>query len=75
MPPVCSSYIPINHEWAELLVGLCMKVPDNWWPDIAGQALNAGVIAGIDFEIATINHFQLELDKEQGIYYTMRYKL
>jgi hypothetical protein len=49
-----------------------MKVPDDGWPDFADQALNADVIAGIDFEIATNNHFQLELDKEQGVYYAMR---
>ena len=31
------------------------------------------MIAGVDFEIATNIHFQLELDKEQGIYFAMRY--
>ena len=57
MPHVHSTYIPINCKWAELLVGLCVKVPDNLWPDFAGQALNAGVIAGADFEITTNNYF------------------
>ncbi len=45
-----------------------MKVTDDWWPDFTGQALNAGMVADVDFEIATNNHFQLELDKEQGLY-------
>ena len=57
MPHVHSTYIPISCKWAELLVGLCVKVPDNLWPDFAGQALNAGVIAGADFEITANNYF------------------
>ncbi len=50
-----------------------MDVFDNWWPSFSGQTLNAGVIAGVDFDIDTNNHFQLELYLEQGVYYAMRY--
>jgi hypothetical protein len=50
-----------------------VKVPDDWWPAFSGQAVNAGMIAGVDFDIDMNNHFQLKLDKEQGVYYTMRY--
>jgi hypothetical protein len=67
------NFLPINHKRAALLVGLCMEVPNNWWPAFSGQALNTGRIAGVDFDIDTENHFQLKLDNEQGIYYGMRY--
>ena len=50
-----------------------MKVPDDWWPGFSGRALNAGAIARVDLDIDTNNHFQLELDKERGVFYAMRY--
>ncbi len=67
------NFFPIDREWAASLVCLRMEVPDNWWPAFSGQALNTGRIAGVDFDIETDNHFQLELDNEQGVYYAMRY--
>jgi hypothetical protein len=73
MPCVHSMSFPINREWAELVRGLRMKVPDDWWPGFSGRALNNGVITCVDFDIDTNNHFQLELDKEHGIFYAMRY--
>jgi hypothetical protein len=68
-----SESIPINPEWAGLLRGLCMKVPDDWWPGFSGRALNAGVIACVDLDIKTNNHSQLKLDKELGVFYAMQY--
>ncbi len=70
---VHSTYIPINCKWVALLVGLHMKVPDDWWLSFSYQTLNAGMIAGINFDINTNIHFQLELDKEWCIYYAMCY--
>ena len=46
---------------------------DDWWPGFSGSTLNAGVIARVDLDIDTNNHFQLELDKERGVFYAMRY--
>jgi hypothetical protein len=71
--PMPHNFIPISRKWAALLVGLCMEVPNYWWPAFSGQALNAGIIAGVDFNIETDNHFQLKLDNEQGVYYAMHY--
>ena len=50
-----------------------MKVLDDWWPGFSGRALNAGVIARVDLDIEMNNHFQLKLDKEQGVFYAMQY--
>ncbi len=50
-----------------------MKAPDDWWPGYLSHALNSGVIACVDLDIDTNNHFQLELDKERGVFYAMRY--
>ena len=63
----------IDHEWEELLRGLRMNVPDDWWPGFTGHQLNGGVIAPVDFEIDRNNYFQLEPDKERGAFYAMRY--
>jgi hypothetical protein len=57
-----TSIIAIDHKWVALLVGLCMKVPNDWWPYVSGQTLNTGVIAGVNFDINTNNHIQLELE-------------
>ncbi|KAL3797757.1 hypothetical protein ACHAW5_007544 [Stephanodiscus triporus] len=73
MPCVQSTSLAINREWAALLRGLRMNVPDNWWPGFAGNNLNGGVIARVDLDIVTNNHFQLELDNEPGSFYAMRY--
>ena len=73
MPRVQSTSFAIDREWAASLRGLRMKVPDDWWPGFSGRALNAGAIACVDLDINTNNHFQLELDKERGVFYAMRY--
>ena len=73
MPRVQSTSFAIDREWAASLRGLRMNVPDDWWPGFAGNKLNGGVIARVDFDIATNNHFQLELDNEPGSFYAMRY--
>ncbi len=49
-----------------------MKVPDDWWPGFTGNNLNGWVIAFVDLDIATNNHFQLELDNELDLFYAMR---
>jgi hypothetical protein len=71
--PMPCNFFPFNCKWAALLVGLRMEVSDNWLPAVSGQALNTGRTAGVDRDIKTKYHFQLELDNEQGIYYAMRY--
>jgi hypothetical protein len=50
-----------------------MNVPDDWWPGFTSNNLNGGVMARVDLDIATNNHFQLELDNEPGSFYAMRY--
>jgi hypothetical protein len=50
-----------------------MSVPDYWCPGFTGKNLNGGVIARVDLDINTNNHFQLELDNEPGAFYAMRY--
>jgi hypothetical protein len=38
----------INIEWAEALVGLSMKVPQNWWVGCSGYNLHDGKIVSFD---------------------------
>jgi hypothetical protein len=67
MPRVQSTSFAIDREWAASLRGLRMNVPDDWWPGFAGNNLNGGVIAHVDLDIATNNHFQLEPRRKKGI--------
>jgi hypothetical protein len=73
MPPIFTKPIPINQEWAGLLTSLCMNVPNSWWAGITSLELNAGAISHLDFNQENECYFQLELDKEKGIYQAMRY--
>ena len=50
-----------------------MSVPGDWWPGFTGKNLNGGVIARVDLDINTNNHFQLKLDNEPGAFYAMGY--
>ena len=49
MPPVLSIPINIDEEWAATLIGLMMRVPDNWWDGCTGSQLYEGWIAAVDF--------------------------
>jgi hypothetical protein len=38
----------IDKEWVKSLIGLCMKVPDNWWVGYSTYVLNDGRIHSFD---------------------------
>lgn len=74
MPPPVGKGVPIDEEWAASLIGLRMQVPNLWWKGFEGdESLNEGMIIGVDFSAAKLNYFQLELAKEKGAIYAMRY--
>jgi hypothetical protein len=75
MPPPVGKGIPIDEEWAASLIVLCMQVPNLWWKGFEGdESLNEGTIISVDFSAAAkLNYFQLELVKEKGAIYAMRY--
>jgi hypothetical protein len=74
MPPPVGKGVPIDEEWATSLIGLRMQVPNLWWKGFEGaKSLNEGTIVGVDFSAAKLNYFQLELAKEKGAIYAMRY--
>jgi hypothetical protein len=68
-----STSFRIDREWAGLLKGLRMNVPDDWWDGFTGHKLNCRVIAHVNFGIDGNKIFQLKLDGERGAYYPMRY--
>jgi hypothetical protein len=43
------------------------------WPGFTGKNLNGGMVACVNLDINTNNHFQLKLDNEPGAFYAMRY--
>ncbi|KAL3774009.1 hypothetical protein ACHAW5_004859 [Stephanodiscus triporus] len=66
-------HIPINAEWTETLVGICLNIPNRWWPGHHDGGLNQCHIAAIDFHASRAFYFQVELDNEPGAHYAMRY--
>ena len=71
MPPKGAELPSINLEWAESLIGLCMKVPDHWWSGCKGRNLHDGRIESFDISEQKWN---LKLDsKEEHFPYLMAY--
>ncbi len=69
----CSSvwgchHIPINLEWAELLVGLRLIIPNSWWPAYHNDGLNLGRIAAINLDKPQAYCFQVQLDDDEYLY-------
>ena len=62
MPPVISIPISVDEEWSATLIGLRMRVPDNWWDVWTGSQLYEGQIAAVDFDDEAEQYFMLELD-------------
>ena len=64
----------MDQEWALSLVGLRLKVPEQWWPGYSGNTLYAGQIAAVNFSDNAKRYFVFELDNEEnGESYPMRY--
>jgi hypothetical protein len=62
MPPILSRPIAIIQEWAVLLDGLCMNVPNSWWAGNTGLLLNVGAFSHLNFHQQNELYFQLEVD-------------
>ena len=75
MPPVLSRPISIDEEWAATLIGIRMRVPDNWLYGCTGSQLYKGRIVAVDFYDEAEQFLMLELDddNEKGEQYHMRY--
>jgi hypothetical protein len=50
MPPRRPKQPQISTEWAQLLIGLSMKVPQNWWVGCSGYNLHDGKIDSFDIQ-------------------------
>jgi hypothetical protein len=73
MPCTIIQHVPIDPEWAEMLVGLRLNIPNKWWPGFCNGSLNQGKIAAITLDPSSSYYFQVELDNEPGAHYAMRY--
>ena len=62
----------VDKEWAAMLIGLPMMVPNSWWNGYRNDdnTLNPSTIMGVDFDQPHSNYFQLECGNE---IYAMRY--
>jgi hypothetical protein len=50
MPPKGTIEPQISTEWAQSLIGLSMKVPENWWVGCKGFKLHDGKIDSFDIQ-------------------------
>jgi hypothetical protein len=70
MPPTKQ---PIDSEWADSLVGLCMSVPDHWWKEYKSCNLNDGRIVSFDADSQRW-HLLLDTLEDGDDLYQMSYK-
>jgi hypothetical protein len=71
MPPRRNDQPPISVEWAESLIGLSMRVPDDWWVGCNGHNLHDGKIVSFDISRQKWN---LLLDaRDEDLPYLMAY--
>ncbi len=54
-------------------MGLCLNIPNKWWPGFLDGGLNRGKIAAITLDPSSSYYFQVELNNEPGAHYAMRY--
>ncbi len=73
MPCTIIQHVPIDSEWAEMLVGLRLNIPNKWWLGFRDGGLNRGKIAAMTLDLSSSYYFQVELDDEPGVHYAMRY--
>jgi hypothetical protein len=73
MSPTFIRHILINSEWAEALVGLCLNIPNSWWPGFIDGGLNRGRIAAINFDALNAYYLEVKLDDKLGVHYAMHY--
>jgi hypothetical protein len=69
MPPRRNKLPPISVEWAKSLIGLSMRVPDDWWVGCSGRNLHDGRI--VSFDISSQKWNLLLNSKEEPYPYLM----
>jgi len=73
MPRIIIPHVPINSEWAEMLIGLRLNIPNKWWPGFRDGGSNHGKISATNLNPSSSYFFEVELDNEPGAHYAMRY--
>jgi hypothetical protein len=63
MPPKTTIEPQISTEWAQSLIGLSMKVPENWWVGCKGFKLHNGKIDSFDIQSQKWNLLLDDRDK------------
>jgi hypothetical protein len=69
MPPRRKKQPPISVEWAESLIGLSMRVPDDWWVGCTGQSLHDGKIVSFNIECGKWNLLLDTQDDGDDLYF------
>ena len=73
MPRIIIPHVPINSEWAEMLIGLRLNIPNKWWPGFRNGGSNRGKITTTNLNPSSSYFYEVELDDEPGAHYAMRY--
>ena len=64
---------PIDQEWAQSLIVICLQVPQSWCPGYSGSELYNGAVRDLDFSYERIRYFLFEDDDDIGSRYPMQY--
>ena len=62
MPPVHSTPMEIDPQWAQTLVALPMSVPEHWWDECKGNTLFKDRIVGVNWKDPSERYFVFECE-------------
>jgi len=68
MPPVHSTPLQIDPQWAQTLVGLPMSVPEHWWDGCKGNTLFKCRIVGVNCRDTSERYFVFECEDDDDDY-------
>ena len=68
MPPVHSTPLQIDPQWAQTLVSLPMSVPEHWWDGCKGNTLFKCRIVGVNCRDTSERYFVFECEDDDDDY-------
>ena len=68
-----SAQCPIDQEFVQSLIGICLQVPQSGWPGYSSSELYAGAVQELDFSDEQGRYFLFEGDGDVGSRYPMLY--
>ena len=62
-----SAQCPIDQEWAQYIIGICLQVPQSWRPGYSGSELYAGAVQELNFSDERGRYYYLSMIMVLGV--------